>query len=102
MPLATPQSGSTWGGGRNRPLPSVSRLCAEVRGQVREGAADLQLKTPGQATMTPQGRSSSRLSASSVDHHGSVGKVRRERRWNTTSVSRETTGRFGFGVWKRG
>ena len=91
-----------WGEGRNRPLPSASRLCAEVRGQVGEGAADPQLRTPGQATMTPQGRSSSRLSARSVDHHGSVGKVRRERRWNTTSVSRETTGRFGFGVWKRG
>ena len=94
--------GSTWGGGRNRPLPSASRLCAEVWGQVGEGAADPQLRTPGQATMTPQGRSSSQLSARSVDHHGSVGKVRRERRWNTTSVSRETTGRFGFGVWKRG
>lgn len=95
------QSGSTWGGGRNRPLPSASRLCAEVWGQVGEGAADPQLRTPGQATMTPQGRSSSRLSARSVDCHGSVGKVRRERRWNTTSVSRETTGRFGFGMWKR-
>ena len=90
-----------WGGGRNRPLPSASRLCAEVWGQVGEGAADPQLRTPGLATMTLQGRSSSRLSARSVDHHGSVGKVRRERRWNTTSVSRETTGRFGFGVWKR-
>jgi len=96
------QSGSTWGGGRNRPLPSASRLCAEVWGQVGEGAVDPLLRTPGQATMTPRGRSSSRLSARSVDHHGSVGKVRRERRWNTTSVSRETTGRFGFGVWKRG
>lgn len=96
------QSGSTWGGGWNRPLPSASRLCAEVWGQVGEGAADPQLRMPGQATMTPQGRSSSRLSARSVDCHGSVGKVRRERRWNTTSVSRETTGRFGFGVWKRG
>ena len=29
-------------------------------------------------------------------------QVRTERRWNTTSVSRETTGRFGFGVRKRG
>ena len=96
------QSGSTWGGGRNRPLPSASRLCAEVWGQVGEGAADPQLRTPGQATMTPQGRSSSRLSARSVDHHGSVGKVRRERCWNTTSVSRETTGRFGIAAWKRG
>ena len=96
------QSGSTWGGGRNRPLPSASRLCAEVWGQVGEGAADPQLRTPGQATMTPQGRSSSRLSARSVDCHGSVGKVRRERRWNTTSVSRETTGRFGIAARKRG
>ena len=55
------QSGSTWGGSRNRPLPSASRLSAEVWGQVREGAADSQVRT--------------------------------ERRWNTTSVSRETEGR---------
>ena len=52
------QSGSTWGGSRNRPLPSASRLSAEVWGRVREGAADPQVRT--------------------------------ERRWNTTSVSRET------------
>ena len=52
------QSGSTWGGSRNRPLPSASRLSAEVWGQVREGAADPQVRT--------------------------------ERRWNTTSVARET------------
>ena len=96
------QSGSTWGGGRNRPLPSASRLCAEVWGQVGEGAADPQLRMPGQATMTPQGRSSLRLGARSVDRHGSVVKVKRERRWSTTSVSRETTGRFGFAAWKWG
>lgn len=42
----------------NRPLPSASRLSAEVWGQVREGPADPQVRT--------------------------------ERRWNTTSVSRET------------
>ena len=89
------------GRGQNQPLPSASRLCAGVWGQVREGEVDPQLRTPGQATMTPRGRSSSRLSARSVDHHGSVGKVRRERRWNTTSVSRETTGHFGFAEWKR-
>lgn len=89
------------GRGSEPALPSASRLCAEVWGQVGEGAVDPQLRTPGQATMTLRGRSSSRLSARSVDHHGSVGKVRRERRWNTTSVSRETTGRFGFAAWKR-
>lgn len=27
-------------------------------------------------------------------------QVRTERRWNTTSVSRETTGHYGFRVWK--
>ena len=79
----------------------LAPLCwSQGAGRGRRGRP--QLTTPGQATMTPQSRSSSRLSARSVDHHGSVGKVRRERRWNTTSVSRETTGRFGFGVWKRG
>ena len=102
MPLATRRVGRPGEGvgtGLYRP-PRASVL--KSGGQVGEGAADPQLRTPGQATMTPQGRSSSRLSARSVDCHGSVGKVRRERRWNTTSVSRETTGRFGFGVWKRG
>ena len=102
MPLATRRVGRPGEGVRTglyRP-PRASVL--KSGGQGGEGAADPQLRTPGQATMTPQGRSSSRLSARSVDCHGSVGKVRRERRWNTTSVSRETTGRFGFGVWKRG
>ena len=96
------QSGLTWGGGQNRPLPSASRLCAGVWGQVGEGAAGPQVRTPGPAIMTPQGRSSLRLGARSVDRHGFVVKVKRERRCNTTSVSRETTGRFGFAAWKRG
>ena len=63
-------SGLTWGGDRNRPLPSASRLSAGVWGQARKGAADPQVRT--------------------------------ERRWNTTSVSRETTSRFRFAAWKRG
>ena len=90
------------GRGRNRPLPSALRLCAGVWGQVREGAAGPQVGTQYPATMNPRGRSSPRLGACSVDRYGSVVKVKRERRWSTTSVSRETTGRFGFGVWKRG
>ena len=61
-----------------------------------------QLTTPGQATMTPQRRSSPQRGVHSVDRHGSVVKVRREHRWNTTSVSRETTGRFRFAAWKWG
>jgi len=46
-------SGLTWGGDRNRPLPSASRLSAGVWGQVREGAAGPQLRTLGPATMNP-------------------------------------------------
>lgn len=92
----------TWGGGRNRPLPSASRLSAGVWGQVREGAAGKQLRTLGPATMNPWGRSSPPHDVRSVDRHGSVVKVKREHRWNTTSVSRETTGRSGFAAWKRG
>ena len=95
-------SGLTWGGDRNRPLPSASRLSAGVWGQVREGAAGPQLRTLGPATMTPQRRSSLQRGVHSVDRHGSVVKVKRERRWNTTSVSRETTSRFRFAAWKRG
>ena len=68
--------------------------------QVGEGAASPKLTTPVQDTMTPRGRSSSRPGARSVDRHGSVGNVGRERRGNTTSVSRETAGHFGFGAWK--
>ena len=60
-----------------------------------------QVGTQYPATMNPRGRSSPQHEVRSVDRHGSVGQVGRERRWNTTSVSRETTGRFGFGVWKR-
>lgn len=50
----------------------------------------------------PQGRSSPQRGVHSVDRHGSVVKVKREHRWNTTSVSRETTGRFRFAAWKWG
>ena len=79
----------------------LAPLCwSQGAGRGRRGRP--QLTTPGQATMTPQGRSSSRLSARSVDRHGFVVKVKRERRCNTTSVSREITGRFGFAAWKRG
>lgn len=86
----------------NRPLPSASRLSAEVWGQAREGAADPQVRTLGPATMNPRGQSSPQHDVRSVHRHGSVVKVRRERCWNTTSVSRETTGRFRFAAWKRG
>ena len=61
-----------------------------------------QVRTLGPATMNPRGRSSPQHDVRSVDRHGSVVKVRRERRWNTTSVSRETTGRFGIAARKRG
>ena len=61
-----------------------------------------QLRTLGPATMNPRGRSSPHHDVRSVDRHGSVVKVKRERRWNTTSVSRETTGRFRFAAWKWG
>ena len=90
------------GRGRNRPLPSALRLCAGVWGQVREGAAGPQVGTQYPATMNPRGRSSPQHDVRSVDRHGSVGQVGRERRWNTTSVSRETTDRFGIAARKRG
>ena len=61
-----------------------------------------QVRTLGPATMNPRGRSSPQHDVRSVDRHGSVVKVRRERRWNTTSVSRETTGRVGIAARKRG
>ena len=50
----------------------------------------------------PRGRSSPPHDVRSVDRYGSVVKVKREHRWNTTSVSRETTGRFRFAAWKWG
>ena len=61
----------------------------------RRGQADercrLGLRTLGLASMNRQRRSSTRLSACSADHNGPAVIVRRERRWNTTSVSRETS-----------
>ena len=60
-----------------------------------------QVRTLGPATMNPRGRSSPQRGVRCVDRHGSVGQVRRERCWNTTSVSRETTGRFGIAARKR-
>lgn len=88
-------------GAWNRPLPSASCLCAGVWGQARKGAASSHLRTPGQATMNPRGRATLQRGIRSINCNGPAVIVRKERRWNTTSVSRETTGRFGFGVWKR-
>ena len=71
------------------------------RGQVDERCR-LGLRTQGLASMNRQRRSSTRLGVCSADHNGPAVIVRRERRWNTTSVSRETTGRFGIAARKRG
>ena len=42
------------------------------------------LRMPGFASVTPQGRSGTRLGVRSADCHGSAVKVRREHRWNAT------------------
>ena len=81
--------------------PGLAPLCWSLEAG-RENAAGPQLRTLGPATMTPQCRSSPQRGVRSVDRHGSVGQVKRKRRWNTTSVSRETTGRFGIAARKRG
>lgn len=71
------------------------------RGQVDERCR-LGLRTQGLASMSRQRRSSTRLGVCSADHNGPAVIVRRERRWNTTSVSRETSVGHWFAARKRG
>lgn len=81
--------------------PGLARLCWSLgAGTGRCGRPPGGNAVPGQhepaGSIKPAARCPQRC------RHGSVGQVGRERRWNTTSVSRETTGRFGIAARKRG
>lgn len=81
----TSRSGLAPGKGvRWRRGPFTSGRCLGAGEAKQRKAAGTQVENAGFASVTPQGRSGTRLGVRSADRHGSAVKVRREHRWNAT------------------